>query len=393
MNLTPHERVQRAHIQIMREVTTCAYGPVCLIGSTRVTAEVMTAATDGLNKMYNPEFVAKQSDAQLRGLIVHEALHVMKQDLRLYKDLRQEDAELANQAIDYANNLLIVDCKPFLDLPDGGCYDERFRGMHARQVFDILKKEKPPEDNPKPKQGQPQPGQGQPMGSHDWEAAEKMTDAQAEVQAKSVEQAVRQGIYLSKKLHGTAPKALEDMVEPQVDWAAQFRDWLSQRMQGSEHSTWARPNRRFIASGCYMPSTYDERIDRLGLFIDTSGSIGPRELTNALSEVAAAIDALHPASLDIIYWDTRVAVHEHYEDPEGSQVLASTRPKGGGGTTPSCVPRYLQTADVRQPTVAVFISDGQVGNDWAEDLDCPTLWVITPGGRVPPSRITHVCMR
>jgi hypothetical protein len=33
--------------------------------------------------------------------------------------------------------------------------------------------------------------------------------------------------------------------------------------------------------------------------------------------------------------------------------------------------------------VVIWLSDGYVGNDWAEDLGIPAFWCISSGGQVP----------
>lgn len=39
-------------------------------------AEVETIATDGESIFYNPEFIAGLTDAETRGVLVHEAMHI-----------------------------------------------------------------------------------------------------------------------------------------------------------------------------------------------------------------------------------------------------------------------------------------------------------------------------
>jgi len=63
-------------------------------------------------------------------------------------------------------------------------------------------------------------------------------------------------------------------------------------------------------------------------------------------------------------------------------LTASTKPKGGGGTTPSCITRYMAKHKI-DPVCAIILTDGYVGNDWGGNWNCPTLWVITSDIKSP----------
>ena len=63
--------------------------------------------------------------------------------------------------------------------------------------------------------------------------------------------------------------------------------------------------------------------------------------------------------LDLLYWDSRVAAHEKYGEGQYDTLASSTKPKGGGGTTPSCVSRYLQENAIK-PECVVMLTDGSV---------------------------------
>lgn len=55
--------------------------------------------------------------------------------------------------------------------------------------------------------------------------------------------------------------------------------------------------------------------------------------------------------------------------------MATTRPKGGGGTTTSCVTQYMDKNGIK-PKVAIVLTDGYVGSDWGGEWPCPVMWVI-----------------
>ena len=84
-----------------------------------------------------------------------------------------------------------------------------------------------------------------------------------------------------------------------------------------------------------MPSMIGEKVGHIVVAIDTSGSIGGKELDEFLAEVKGVAEEVNPEMVDLIYWDGSVAEHEKYEGAEVSNIVSSTKPKGGGGTDPS----------------------------------------------------------
>jgi predicted metal-dependent peptidase len=76
--------------------------------------------------------------------------------------------------------------------------------------------------------------------------------------------------------------------------------------------------------------------------IDTSGSIGGEELNAFLSEFAAICEQVNPELIDLLYWDGEVAGHETYTGASAQSIISSTKPMGGGGTSPSCITAYMK---------------------------------------------------
>ena len=118
--------------------------------------------------------------------------------------------------------------------------------------------------------------------------------------------------------------------------------------------------------------------------IDTSGSIGGSILTRFISEVSAIMDNVNPELVDLIYWDNEVASHEVYGLNESDKMRASTKPKGGGGTSPSCITKYLKDNNI-VPECAIVLTDGYVGNDWGGNWSSPVLWAIVDNKSAVPT--------
>jgi predicted metal-dependent peptidase len=103
---------------------------------------IQTMATDGVSLFYNPDFVETLNAATLSGTLAHEVMHPA-----LHHHVRRSgrDPKRWNIACDYAINPLLIDAG--LSLPDGVLIDNRFRGMSAEQIYNLLESESETERN------------------------------------------------------------------------------------------------------------------------------------------------------------------------------------------------------------------------------------------------------
>jgi predicted metal-dependent peptidase len=385
--LTPERKLQRVKINLLRNPKVAVMSGILMVGRTFVDATLPTARTNGRDEWYGEKFIATLAEKELAFVIMHEASHKMYRHLTTWKKLHDENHELANAACDYVINLMLRDLDPtetFMAMPrnkDGkvmGLIDERFRGMNAKQVFDILKQEQE-----KRGKGQGQ-GEGEGFDEHDWDGA-KMSEDDAKELEREIDQAIRQGLIAEQKVKGNGrsdlARALGELTTPKVDWREQMREFVKSVCAGKDTSSWRRPNRRFIGSDIYLPTLVSERVNRLVVATDTSGSISNHELNAAMAEFVGICDQVKPEHIDLLYWGSHVAGHETYDGADASNIVSSTRPVGGGGTSPSCITAYLNEKRLDADCVVVF-TDGEVGTDWGGTWPCPVLWCVINGKQV-----------
>lgn len=367
MALTAEQRIERAHIDLMKSPHFVAYSGILMIGEVKVKDNIPTASTNGKNVHYGRKFVESLSDTDLRGVIIHEAKHKMYRHLLTWRHLSKINHDKANRACDYVINLEIVEegerANGFITLPKGGLYDKKFKGLDSGQVFNLLPDE-------------PQDGKGNYcFDDHDWDDAEDMTQEEREELAKEIDQAIRQGAILAGKVGGSLNRSFDDLMSAKVNWKDALREFVSDVCKGKDDSTWRKPNRRWLQHDIYMPSTISESVGRMVVAIDTSGSIQGAILNRFLSEVASIMENVSPEQVDLIYWDSHVAGHEVYGSGEADKMRTSTQPKGGGGTSPSCITKYMRKHNI-QPMCSIVLTDGYVGNDWGGNWNSPVLWCI-----------------
>jgi len=375
-------RVKKAKITLMRNPKFALWSGILMVGKTSVDDKTPTAYTNGRDEVYGREFVKTLGDKELAFVVLHENLHKAFRHLFIWKKLWEEDARLANMACDYVINLMLVNMdggQEFIAMPtkDGkphGMYDPRFAKMSAKQVFGILKQEKA--------EGGGQSGDDSDGGfdEHGWGDAQELSPKEVKELEKEIDRALRQGEIAAKRAGtkaGDAELAIHELLQPEINWKDALREFVKSMTNGKDNSSWRKPNRRFLSSGVYMPTLISESIGRIAVGIDTSGSIGNRELTKFLSEVKAIADEVKPQNVDLIYWDTRVASHEEYDAGTLPNIVSATRPKGGGGTNPVCMQNYLIEKNLK-PECIVMLTDGYV-HEWGGNWNAPILWAISGG--------------
>ena len=404
-------KLQKAKISLMRNPKFALWSGILMVGKTSIVDNIPTACTNGRDESYGREFVKSLSDKELAFLVLHEALHKALRHLTTWKKLHDENHKLANQACDYVINLMLLDIDPngetivMPKIKDGpekgkpmGLIDVKYKGMNAKQVFDLLKQEqKEGEGGDGDGNGTPVDGDGDGAGldDHDWDGASEMTEAERKQLEREVDQAIRQGIMAEKKAGrgaGNMSRELQDLLEPKVNWREALREFVKSTCHAKDASSWRRVNRRFLSTGVYMPSMIGEKVGHLVIAVDTSGSIGQAELAEFLSEVKGVAEEVNPDKVDLIYWDSRVAAHEEYEGGgDVSNIVSSTKPKGGGGTSPSCISEFLADKKIT-PECVIVLTDGHVGSDWGHGWTAPVLWAIVGGNTVvaPNGKTVHV---
>lgn len=383
-------RIQRAHIALMRDPRFVAMTGIIMLGDFKVVEDLAeytgdprvppTACTDGANCFYQRSFVDDLSDAELRFIVCHEKFHILYNHLLTWVGLYEKNPQAANMACDHVINLQMLELASkdgFLKMPTGqheGLADPKYKGWSTKEVFDDLVKNG----------GGGGGGNGSGMDGHLWEKAKAMSAEQKKRLAQVIDQAIRQGKIMAGKLGGDQHRSFDELTEPKIDWRKVLLDFVVSHVKGNDASSWRKPNRRHLYKDLYLPSMISERVGSVVLAIDTSGSIGGEQISRFLSEVKGICDNVCPEVVHILYWDSAVAAHEEYRGHEVQHIVNSTKPAGGGGTSPSCITGYLASKPNIKPDVCIVLTDGYVGGDWGGQWPAPVLWCIDNGGNDKP---------
>jgi len=401
--LTADERLSKSIVAIMGNPKYTALAGVLMLGEKTIDEDCPTACTNGRDEKYGREFVEGLTDAELRGLVLHENYHKLYSHLTTWRHLYNLNPKLANVACDYVINLKIMDDNKdgFATLPEGALIDSKYRGMDTAQVFNLLKKDMDEDDEGgatgtgggSGSGDNESGGKGTGLDEHDWDGAQELSDEEKRELARDIDEAIRQGALAAGKMGASGNRDLDELMQPQVDWREVLREFIQTTCIGSDYSTYSRPNRRLMSQGIYMPSGISEQVEELVIAIDTSGSIGQSELTTFLSEVKGVCDTVKPAKVRLLYWGCSVVGDESYAMHELEQLVTSTKPKGGGGTDVTCVTEYMAKKSIK-PQAAIVLTDGYLYAGWGE-WTCPVLWAVLDNKRALPDvgKAVHIKSR
>lgn len=369
-NLTLTQRVQAANIDCMRHPKFALLSGVICMGKSEVKEGIPTAATDGKNKYYGAEFIKPMNRKQLRYLVLHENFHVALKHCLLFKDWTKRAPQLTNIAQDFVVNALIEELDPdfkFVERPsDSLCIDAKYKGWSFPQVFnDLLKDAKIVEIK-------------QSLDDHmegDGEGEERDADAEGKL-GKQIDDANRQGEMIARKLAGKEGGGRDIFglaKERQTNWRDPLQDFIQSVCAGDDNSRFCPPNKRLLASGFVMPSHFSETIGELIIAADTSGSM-TGYYPIVFGEVARICQHVKPERVRVLWWDTSVCGEQEFKPDQYDQIATLMKPKGGGGTTPDVVVKYISKKKIDAKAI-VWLSDGYLGcSDPVTPM--PSLWGI-----------------
>lgn len=378
-------KLKKAHIKLMRHPETCLYAGVILMGESSVDVGVPTAYTDGVNKRYGKDFLDKLSMAETCGLVMHENLHVLLKHIPRHKDLMRKDARLANVAMDFVVNDIIMELSKkdaeLIKLPKGALYDPKYHDWSVRQVWDDLVKNMQGGKNCQASDsvsGESNGGYGhlQPLDEHDPSATDEMDEAAAKKLSDDITDAINQGSIIAGRFGAKIPRAVKDVLKPKVDWREELREFVTEATSGRTDYSWRRLNRKQLINDLFLPSVESERVGEGVMANDTSGSISDDLLSMVGAEIASICETCMPERMRVLWWDTKVHGEQVFEDNYDG-IASMLKPMGGGGTKLSCVSDYVRDNEMN-PAFMVVFTDGYVEHNVEWNVSCPVLWLLPP---------------
>lgn len=400
-DLNASDRVIAVHTDLLRHPEFCVLGSVSQIGNVVVDKTFPTAATDGRDVWYNPGFIGGMSREQLRYVVAHENGHKQLRHCREYLHLKKKYPQLYSMAIDYVVNWQIEQLDPqkkFLARPTNipPLIDDKYADMSVPEVIRELLKEQQDGGGSGGK-GAGSGGTLVVMDAHldPAESGDEEMDAKAKEETeKAITNAIIQGEIVQVQLRqmagtGAGNASLSGFRERNTDWRGPLRRFITDICEGDEQSRYSPPNKRMLPLGIILPSHFSESTEEIIVACDTSGSMTGLYPT-VFGEIANIAKTVLPKRLRLLWWDTRVVSVQCFGPKDYDSLKDAMQPKGGGGTSVSCVAEYIQEHGLK-PKCTILLSDGYVESSYKVPAG-NVLWGIVGNPRFQPIRgkVLHI---
>jgi predicted metal-dependent peptidase len=400
-------KLTRARTQLL--LNQPFFGTLCL-RLKLVTGDLPTMATDGRRIVYDPAFVEELTAAELEAVLAHEVLHCV---LGHHCRRGGRDPQLWNEAADLAINPILIGNG--FSLPSGALLDPAFENLSAEEIYAQLVERSREESSPAPNQSpqpnteagaspgqEPQPQHSPDSGNsaqapssptHDaggneaehqslspggfgevWDATDEQgrlaSEAENSRQQHEWNIAADQALRAARSC-GCEPanlaRPLNENRQSKQDWRALLREFVAATSPCDYR--WTPPNRRYIASGLYLPSVERAGVGTIVVAVDTSGSIGQEELEQFAGEITAISDEAKPEAIHIVYCDAVVQSTQQF----GPSEPIDLEPRGGGGTDFRPVFEWVEANQIA-PACLIYLTD-LCCHSYPQVPDYPVLWV------------------
>ena len=357
------------------------YASLALGAETYWSNDIPTAATNGKDLIFNPQWFTALNKEERIGLILHELMHmVYHHTIRI----GNRDPELWNVAGDHVINTELT--KSGYTLPKGGCCDMRFQNMETEEVYNILwdeEQQQPgrhkntmpdliaPEEGDSDSQGQ---GVGVGDGSQGGGEGNIPTPSKEEIEQHVKEQLVQavQSAQLKGQagsIPGNIVRDLQNLLQPKLPWKQILRKFLFS-MNKTDYS-WTKPNRRYIHQGIILPSLHGESLGQIDFAIDTSGSVSVSDFNRFISEIAYVFKQFKPDGVGVYQFDHILQATDKVATLADFMKLKF---KGGGGTNIEPVLEYFKTQS--KGKALIVLTDGYFQHSPEMNPNKPVIWLI-----------------
>ena len=338
-----------------------------------------TMATDGVHLYYNSNFLDALKIETIKGVVVHEIYHCM---LMHMTRRNKRDHALWNVACDFAINPLIKNAGFLLPYPH--LADYQFNGMSAEEIYSKL----PKNSAFSHKQclfGEVRDAPG--TGTNSGKVAKKLEKKwkQAIIEAKA--QADKTGIGIRA---GSLPLDIEQLVQLGTDTVIDWREilWRFADTFARKDYSWSKPNKHYLGGGFILPGLQSQSISKVGIVMDTSGSINEELLKNFLGEINSLLDREVVDEVITVQCDTKVQSVDRYT--LGDSINLKVKGRGGTKFSPALKWFMDNESDV---SALIYFTDLEC-YDYGPEPSMPVLWAVygklASVGKVPFGEVLRI---
>lgn len=375
--------------------------------------QISTLQTDGLTIRFNPAFTVTLSLGELNFILLHELSHILllhctrrgDRDPYLWNvagdyivnyELAQMASEMQDADIPFeihAGAMLMKQGDKLVNMDDFsterlynllqsqqqneqpqseqlGENGQSQNGREQQQQSQDEQKQQQSQDEQE-QQGdekQPQPGQSQggqeqlcntpgSLGADDIVVlvGDAINQTEEKVQ-EIIRDAILQEQGMSNTGHGLVARASSLIKVKKINWKTYLKRFFTESI--GDDSSYLTPERKYLPFDLILPGRgYEEKLDDLWVFIDSSGSVGDEELDHFLGQVHAICKDFN-CQVSVAFWDTDV--HSVFLNMESPEEILKARPAYSGGTSIECVFSYIKEQKLKAAAFLIC-TDGYVG--------------------------------
>ena len=391
--------------------------------------DVALAATNGIKLALNPLYVTKLTNEEMRFLLMHEIQHIA----HIHGFRRKgRDKERWNRACDYAVNALI-EGEHRMKLHPSSLYDDRFENMAPEEIFTILEREEPrqmqqnsgsqgegaegdqeaegagsqckdcgggggdqssgDQEAPCPSCGKKKPegedklgaqgigndtGQTERLIRVDWahgdvlDEPDKLDNVEKAELAARIKRLAYESAFYAKAMgqDTTTVKKIIQSMEPKTSWQLSLSSFVEAAIEKDDY-TWARPRRRYVPQGIYVPDMGGTRPPKeLAIAVDVSGSVNEKMLELFLEEMSAMVYANPELSYRVYAVDTQIKSKTKIgiEDMPIEWTV-----QAGGGT--NFRPAFEDIQDNDYPVSGLVYFTDMYCHSYPREPEFPVMWL------------------
>lgn len=343
--------------------------------------------TNGVNIGIDLEKLNHYSEEEITYLYAHTLLHIV-----LKHPFRQKtrDAYIWNQSCDLVTNLLLSAFTNIGVMPQDEILDLDLKDKCVEEVYEILYKKSEKEDNESKEEkndenSKVEENQKGNLKTYIYNESkldiekvnnEKINQGEREKLDGIIIQALSIAQKTSNKYAGLQIK-IETLIKPEISLQDTLKEYLIASIF-EKRTSYARPNRRFVHQGIYLPG-YQKNDELLELYIalDSSSSVTLEEYKKFLGIIEEVCEGYYEYKITVLPFDLMVK-NNHIIEFDSMNPLQNQElfiPKSDGGTNFDAVLRYLKTTEIRSENLLMVLSDGEF--EITESLICETLFVIS----------------
>jgi predicted metal-dependent peptidase len=326
--------------------------------------DIEAFVSDGIDLKYNDDYFNQLSMDDIEFSLVNGAMHSVLQHQERGTNKQKWLWQLST---DYAINSMLV--SNGLLLPSKSNFQNRFKGMYAEEIYDVLRREISDEelvddenidissDDPKEKN----------QREKNKDNTEKQEQKE---QFEQIFQKFSDNEFMPKDLEVILPQYFET----KVDWKELLYRYISSFAKSSY--TFFPPNKKYLYQGIYLPSLSSDLL-KIVISIDSSGSIDDNLLSTFISEVTNILSIYPNYEIDLIVADDKIQSHQTFF----AQDEIKYNIKGRGGTDFRVVFDYIDK-HIDYPTLLLYFTDAQ-GTFPTNQPSYDTLWILPTPKETP----------